>query len=245
MNTVPVKWAAQLPHVREVSLRGTADVAFWKERLAREGLLPAEKNGRAQVLIIAADGCFHGIRFRELSFSVIVTPPDEGSATRDAAFLVRAFNSNRFFAFCERTFFSTPYDHGHVRVSTSAPASVELSLKGRTVFAAQMGAAPREPARVGADGWEGPVFLPGKAAGNASALRFFVARIRGETRAYPFDAAVDSLAITPSGELDLFAALAASRFMAEEWSIRPDAWHAKSKTSRYFLTARPGDDVVR
>ena len=31
-----VKWAAELAHVREVSLLGTADLAFWKDRLLKE-----------------------------------------------------------------------------------------------------------------------------------------------------------------------------------------------------------------
>src|SRR3954470_23468112 len=91
MNT-PVKWAAELTHVREVSLLGTADVAFWKDRLLKQGLVPAESDGRAQLLIIAADLKFKRVRFRELSFSVLVSRPEEGTR-QDAAFLVRAFNS--------------------------------------------------------------------------------------------------------------------------------------------------------
>jgi len=93
MNT-SVKWAAELAHVREVSLLGTADLAFWKDQLLKEELLPAESDGRAQLLIIAADSKFVGVRFRELSFCVSVSPPDDG-IRQDAAYLVRAFNSCR------------------------------------------------------------------------------------------------------------------------------------------------------
>src|SRR5262249_27557184 len=100
MNT-SVKWAAELAHVREVSLLGTADLAFWKDRLLKEELLPVQSDGRAQLLIIAADSKFMGVRFRELSFCVSVSRPD-GGIRQDAAYLVRAFNSCRFFAFCER-----------------------------------------------------------------------------------------------------------------------------------------------
>src|SRR5262252_5986485 len=82
-----VKWAAELAHVREVSLLGTADLAFWKDRLLKEELLPAESDGRAQLLIIAADAKYLGVRFRELSFSVLVSRPEEG-ARQDAAYLV-------------------------------------------------------------------------------------------------------------------------------------------------------------
>ncbi len=88
MNT-PVKWVAELAHVREVSLLGSADLALWRDRLRKEDLVPAEKNGKAQLLVVAPDMKFMGVRFREVSFSVLVRPPEEG-AGRDAAFLVHA-----------------------------------------------------------------------------------------------------------------------------------------------------------
>ena len=42
MTNTSVKWAAELAHVREVSLLGTADLAFWKDRLLKEGLPKAQ-----------------------------------------------------------------------------------------------------------------------------------------------------------------------------------------------------------
>jgi len=61
MNT-PIKWTAELKHVREVSLLGTADLAFWKDRLIKEELLPVDCDGRAKLLIVAADSKFMGVR---------------------------------------------------------------------------------------------------------------------------------------------------------------------------------------
>jgi hypothetical protein len=108
----------------------------------------------------------------------------------DAAYLVRAFNSCRFFAFCERVFFSTPYDHGDVRVSASLPASMHLVKKGEVVFGADMGVDAsglgRDSSRCGEDGWEGPVFLPGSRRGEGRQGKLFVARLRGYTRTYRF-----------------------------------------------------------
>ena len=105
-----IKWAARLSHVREISLRGGADLSYWKDRLDRERLVPLERDGRAEILIISADAKFRGVRFREVSFSVAVAPP-EPSPGIETVFLLGAFNSNRFFAWCERTFFSTPGQH--------------------------------------------------------------------------------------------------------------------------------------
>ena len=88
--TAPVKYVASLDHVREVSLLGSADLAFWRERLKPEGLEAEERDGRAQILIVGAEAKFRGIRFSELSFSVMV---------HGGMFLLRALNSRRFFAF--------------------------------------------------------------------------------------------------------------------------------------------------
>src|SRR5262245_59046278 len=149
MKHTAVKYVAELSHVREVSLLGTADLAFWNDRLKGEDLTLAERDGQAQILIVAADSRYLGVRFRELSFSVLTAGYKGDKA--EGAYLVHAFNSCRFFAFCERVLFSTPYYYGDVRVATS-PASIQLLQGGQVVFHAQMhaGSAPaREPSRSG------------------------------------------------------------------------------------------------
>src|SRR5262249_25679981 len=204
-----IKYVAEPTHVREVSLRGTADLDFWTKRLAEEGLVPAAHEGKAQLLLIAADLKFMGVRFQELSFSVLVSHR-EGGIPQAGAYLLRAFNSCRFFAFCERVFFSTPYYHGDVRVSASFPASMQLTQRGETLFRAEMQADPagsREPARSGEDGWEGPVFLPATRRGKNCPGRLFFARIRGHTRTYPFLPSGDSITITPSRGSEILQAL--------------------------------------
>jgi hypothetical protein len=227
--------------VREVSLLGTADLAFWKERLLKEELHPAECDGQAQLLIIAADAKYLGVRFRELSVSVLVSRPREGTR-QDAAYLVRAFNSCRSFAYCERVFFSTPYYYGDVRVSASLPASVHLVQKEEVVFAAQMSAdvpgQGREPSCCGEACWEGPVFLPESRRRKDRPGKLFVARLRGHTQRYPFLPGWDSVAIRPPPGSEVLQALINSHFLAMEWIVRADATHAKSKTYRrdYFST---------
>jgi hypothetical protein len=228
-----VKWAAELANVREVSLLGTADPAFWKDRLMKEDLLPAERDGQAQLLIVAADSKFMGVRFRELSFSVLVCQQENGNR-QDGACLMRAFNSCRFFAFCERVFFSTPYYHGDVRVLASFPASIHLVKKGEVLFRAEMRADTpgpgREPLRRGEDGWEGPVFLPGSRRGKGCQGNLFFARIRGHTQTYSFLPAQDSVTLRPAPDIEVLQAFLDSHFVAKEWAVREDATHAKSKT---------------
>ena len=174
-----------------------------------------------------------GVRFRELSFSVLVSRLEAG-VRQDAAYLVRAFNSCRLFAFCERVFFSTPYFHGDVRVSASLPASMHLVKQGEVVFAAEMGAdasgPERDASRCGEDGWEGPVFLPASRRGKGRQGKLFVARLRGYTRTYPFLPGTDSVAIRPSPDSEFLQTLRDSHFVAKEWIVREDARHAKSKT---------------
>jgi hypothetical protein len=232
MNTA-VKWAAELAHVKEVSLLGAADLSFWKDWLKEEGIFPAESDGQAQLLVVAADSKFMGVRFRELSFSVLVASGQDG-AWRDAAYLAGAFNSCRLFAFCERAFFSTPYRHGAVGVFASPPASISLAKSGEVVFRAQMEACAsgpgRQPSRSQEEGWEGPVFLPGNRRGRGRQGRLFFARLRGFTQAYPFLPGRDSVTINPLPDNEVLQALVDSHFVAREWAVRTDATHAKSKT---------------
>jgi hypothetical protein len=84
--------------VREVSLLGSADLTFWKDQLLNEGLVPAEKDGKSQLLVVAAEMKFMGVRFRELSFSVLLRPPLGGHDAvncRLKAGLQRAIRRNK------------------------------------------------------------------------------------------------------------------------------------------------------
>jgi hypothetical protein len=229
----PVKWIANLDHVQEVSLFGTADLRYWRDRLREEDLSPAERDGQAQILIVAADSKYMGVRFRELSFSVLVSWKEE-NARRNAVYLIRAYNSRRLFACVERVFFSAPYVYGSIRVSASLPASIHFVKNGAAGLRAEMAsdsfATGREPLRRGVDGWEGLVVLPRRRRGNDYPRRFFIARLRGDTRVYSFHQSTDILSIRSAADCDVLQALADSHYIAEEWIVREDAAHAKSKT---------------
>lgn len=219
--TRTIDYVATIPHVREVSILGTADLAFWTGRLRTEGLTPLDWDGRAQILVIAADLRFRGIQFQEISFSIVLS---EGGA-----FLAQAFNSKWLFAFFERNFFRTPYDFGSVRVSTALPASAQLNRE-EVLFRAVMGtgAAPTEPGfSPYPEGWDGPVFLPSR---SRDKRRVFFAQIRGATQTVVFEPSRDLLEIRPSKEISVFQALIDSGFNASHWLVRQDAVHAKSKT---------------
>jgi hypothetical protein len=239
MNT-PVKFVAALKGVREVSLLGTADLSYWQEALAKEGLAPAGREGAAQVMVIAADARFRGIAFREVSFSVLVAPPANVPA-REAAYLVAAFNSRRLFALSERVFFSTPYRHADLTVSASPPVAIEVRRRGRLHFAARMATDAADPAgRVSGEsegGWEGPVFVPSGGGASRAAGKYFIARISGRTGRRPFVESRDSFTIMSSRQDAVFAALRDSGFAPREWAVRVDAEHAKSNT--YARTAPP------
>lgn len=213
---------------------GTADLAYWRDRLRTDDLIPAESDdGRAQLMIVGAEGKYLGVRFRELSASVVVCSPAKRSP-QDAAYLVRAFNSSRFFAFCERAIFSTPYYAGDVRVSVSVPASVQLLQGGATEFSASMGpdVSQRAPSHCGEACWEGPIFLPHNRPGGVSSGKLFWARLQGLTRTYPFLPGTDTVTIKPAPGNPLCQALESSSFLGKEWIVREDASHAKSKTYR-------------
>ena len=225
-----IRYVADVDQVQEVSLRGAADLAFWTERLRPEGLTPAERDGKAQMLIVAATMKFMGIRFSEVSFSVLVSGT-ELEGWESGAFLVQAFNTSRLFAWCERVLFATPYLHAHARVSVLSPVSIRLTKGGKSVFHAELQADLTRPERValrsGNEAWEGPVFLPRIRRGGG---RYFVAKMSGQSTAYSFLQEVDALSITPSRDTGIFRALLDSDFTAEEWLVRENARHGKTKT---------------
>lgn len=243
MNMPTAKWVAEITRVRDVSLLGAADLTYWKERLEKEELLPLEKDGRAQIMIIAAEARFKGVSFKELSFSILISARDT-KVKQNYAYLIQAFNSRRLFAFCERAFFATPYELGDVRVAASFPASIQLANAGDLLFQAEMhrgaAAAPqRSPTHCGEAGWEGAVFLPLNRRGDNPQRKQFFTRIRGYAKTYPFLHAIDSCSIRPRPGNAVLESLIASQFDGEEWIIREDATHAKSKTyKRAELLAR-------
>jgi hypothetical protein len=67
-----IKYVAELDHVCEISLLGTADSDYWRDALSSEGVTLAERDGRARVLIIAAASKYMGLQFQEVSFSLLI-----------------------------------------------------------------------------------------------------------------------------------------------------------------------------
>lgn len=226
-----LKWAARLSGVREVTVVGTAELGYWRERLRGEGLEPLESEGRAVVQIIGAEGRFLGLVFREVSFSVPVKSrhPELGSA---GAYLLRAYNSRRFFAWCERTLFSTPYDFGTCEVvAGEGRPHVRVERAGTELFTAEFGAGgDRVVLRSGVEGFCGPVYLPRNSAVDGTEGRFFVAEVRGETTVSEFDSARDRVEVCVPGAGHALEPLVESGFVATEWQVRLSAEHAKSRT---------------
>ena len=226
-----VKCNVEVRHVREVSLRGSANLQFWTDFLRDRDLRPAEKDGRAQLLIIAADARWMGLRFRELSFSVFVSAREDGSS-EDGVYLIQAFNSSRFFSFVERTIFRTPYDHGSVQVKVSLPCSIGVTTDEGTIFEARMSSGSslsrRASARDEEEQWHGPIFLPPMKP--EAPERVFFGKIRGCTQAYPFSSSDDEVTLKPPPGCPALEWLAESQLTLEEWRVRGDATHARSKT---------------
>src|SRR3954452_17754091 len=131
----PVRYIAEPKHVEEVSLRGTADLPFWQDRLEREYLVPLAREGKAQVSVVGARMKFMGIRFTEIGFSIMASAIGDSEGD---FFLVQAFNSFRFFAFCEQKLFKTPYAHADCRLALSPSPSLQVLLGNETVFHAEI-----------------------------------------------------------------------------------------------------------
>lgn len=232
MSTKNIKWAAQLRDVRDVTVRGLADLKCWTAYLGRYGLTPAERDGNAEIIIIGGVGRFRGVAFRELSFAIVLSA-EHCLNGQEAAFLIHSYNSCRFFAFCERVFFSTPYSHADVTLSTSCPASMKVDIGTEGVFEITMGSAEsnmKKPMFCGAEDWEEAVYLPFDFDKKASAGKVFFSRVQGDAQKYLFDSPSDKFSIKPTTDTDVLAMLVESQFRPYEWITRQSATHSKSKT---------------
>jgi hypothetical protein len=218
-----IRYTAQIKHVREVALHGTADLAFWSAILQQESLQAYNAQGKAELVISATALRWKGFRFREL-IVIVAVGADDDPAQHGGFFLAHAFNSSPILAYAERVFFKTPYYHGQIRVQEQAPVLIELGDQAQAHFKAQM-AQPQAPAAIRNEEWSGPVFLPRKTT-KQPGYKFFV-RLGGEQQNYPFSPS-DQIAIKP--EHPIFRSLIDSNFTAREWRIRSAAEHAKSKT---------------
>ncbi len=222
-----MKYVADVSHVKEVSLSGGIDHALWADDLSAEGLEAIINNGRGQAMLSATDARFHGVRFRELSISLRVRHRTDGA---EGWFLLHAFNSLRFFAWVERTMFSTPYYAGRITAKATLPAAMEVRTARGGRLRAAMGGGARHPTREGAESWSGPIFLPALPGLPQGRSSYFHAVLSGEAQAFPFSADIDELQITPSLKSPILQQLCVANLTPAEWLIRPDARHAKSTT---------------
>jgi hypothetical protein len=230
---MPRKFDVVVSPVREVTLVGRADLNYWQRHLSVHGLHPTDANGNAEVLLSSCEARFKGIRFRELSESVFVTE-HAGGRSRDGAFLVRAFNSIRLFAFVERTMFRTPYYSQQIALDPQVPAFLRLGDATQQVLYAEMSknaassarnAVPAKP-----DGWQGPIFLPDLRNPQAGSPRLFYGSLTGDTQTIGYDSGADSFELgTPESD-PVVRVLRESQFAPHEWILRTAATHGKSKT---------------
>lgn len=219
------EYIANIENVRETILVGAVDLAFWRARLKQEDLFPFNVNGRAQITISATQLKWSGIPSRELVISIVICK-HAGENSPDGAYLIHAFNSSRMLAFAERAFFQTPYAWGKIETQASIPPFIAFDDGAGAIFHAQMLGAPSR-LRGEEELLEGAIFLPrtGTQAGNV-----FFARLGGYTEAYPFVAGANQLEMKASSRAPVFQWLAESQFTPQEWRIRKDATHARSKT---------------
>jgi hypothetical protein len=214
-------YISTITDVREVALAGTANLAYWRDLLRPEALVPFEDDGRASLLLTAIESKFRGIAFRELSISVLVS--DDGGATAAGAFLAHAYNSSRLLALAERAFFQTPYHLARLTVDERLPARIGVARNGVERFEARMGL-ERPPARREDLVFNGPIYLPG-------GRKVFFARLSGMAGVFPFDV-TDTLNINSGSSEPIFHRLLESGFAGKEWLVRSGAVHARTKTYR-------------
>lgn len=229
------RWVADLAGVREVGLSGSADLGFWRARLAVEGLEPEPVGAAAMLVLVAADMAFMGMAFREFTVAVKVRSPRPDLG--EAVFLEQAFNSRRSFAWCERHLFHAPYGHACIELDVGRPSHMQLATAaGSRLRAAQGPGALGESVE---EGWEGLVLLPHKPRGTLRDPWCFRGALSGAGLRAPFRVE-DRFELDPSPADPVMGALADSGFEPLEWRVRTTARHRKSATQRLGLMTDSG-----
>jgi hypothetical protein len=218
-----VKYVAEIKDVREICLIGSADLEFWKTHLSQLQLSPTNFAGHARVLISAVKLKWMGIAFEELSIAIPIDPPD---STKHSIYLVSAFSTSRLLAWCERTFFQTPYEHAQISLQAEQPWSFELRDNTLSTLVVQCQRAA--PITTVDDDWTVSIFLP--PAHRSSQRKFFQAKLSGPIQLAPFAATSAEFKLQPSFQQPAIQLLIDSHFSPTEWRVRPNATHARSKT---------------
>lgn len=231
----PVRYVAVVRGSRELGLVGHVDPDWWRRRLAPEGLVPFAPHGPLEVTVAAVASRWVGVSFGEAMIGLPVAARD-GTAAPDGLFLPAGFNSSRVFAWFERHWFRTPYEHAAVAVDGASPTGFAVVQQGRAVLEARRAAGarsdPQSPAEAPRDDcWEGAILLPQRPRGASFRREKFFARLAGPVREVPFaPQAGDSFATAEADAHPVARALHESQFAPHAWRIRDVAEHARSKT---------------
>lgn len=219
----PVSYIATIDRVREITIVGRSDLAFWSRRLADERLVPGDFGGHAESVVTVTLGRWAGLAFREVILAVrVARDPGGDGSDRSAIYLAHAFNSSRLLAFLERTLFRTPYLPADVTCETPSLRGFRVTEGPRAVLAGEL---PASAPRIAPDPdlWEGPIFLTG-------AKERFFARLSGVTTTYQVPGGCLRIDASGYGPAHPMRAFADAGFEPLRWSTRSDATHARSKT---------------
>jgi len=220
---MPVKYIAEIKNVREICLVGAADLEFWKTHLGQLRLSPTNVAGHARIFISAVKLKWMGIAFEELSIAIAIDPPDSST---HRIYLVSAFNTSRLLAWCERTFFQTPYEHAQISMQSEQPWAFDLRDNSLSTLAVHCRRAA--PTATVYDDWTVSIFLP--FTSKSSRRKFFHAKLTGLVQLAPFAATAAEFKLQPSSQQPAIQLLVDSHFVPTEWRVRPNATHARSKT---------------
>ena len=231
-----VKYSVEIDRVKELMIRGNADLAYWKEALKVAGLHPTNINGKAFVYISTTNATYSTLRFREVSIYVGISKVEDGDAV-DALFLAHAYNSSPLLAMLERRLFYSPHSPGYIQTHLRLNTNMRLIVGDTTLLDAEM--AVDTYVEFGKklvsqnEIWEGPVFLPDLKGLYLDKSRYYFSKMEGLTYTIPFALDKDIFNIRPNLENPVIRQLADSHFTPEEWAIREEGGHLKSKTYSY------------
>lgn len=230
MKSEKIKSIAEINNVKELMLICNADLFIWSDYLKKFNHAPLEFNGKARLLLSISELKYMKIRFKEFIISIFIDDNNMETNTQ-AFFLLSAYNSNIFFSWSERTFFSTPYHSGQISFDSQkfSKASVTANKNKAIVITNSMNDF-RKPKSEGYDKWEGRVYLPGNNRTKGKFNKWFYAGIEGDSKKYDYFHNEDSITFKNTESDEIFNCLSDSNISGYEWITRNKAFHTKSGT---------------
>ncbi|MGM0588912.1 MAG: hypothetical protein ACQETE_10880 [Bacteroidota bacterium] len=222
--------------LQELVLVGSARSEYWEDILYPQNFAPRSKHGRVRLWLDFILGYWLRKPYFELR-TLVEIELTKHERDEQGLYLVNALNSSRFLSFIERTMYNMPHQPADIAMQTHRPPAFQFREADTFILKGQLSNKPDKIREYEVysemRSWKGPVCLPDQHKGLQTDKRLFVSAFEGRTKIVPFSEHLDTFEMNEQSNHPLLLHLLNSGYRAEEWQIRPQATHRRTKLMNY------------